>query len=312
MILWEHQQQALDLIDKSSLRMPGRSLVILPPGAGKSEIACQAVLTWLRLNHRHRAVVCVPARRLLGQFYQRLAVLTREPIAFEQAARRPTSAHRIILASQLSLIGRLANYSSTDTLLVIDEVHHSNYDAPQFRRVVSRFVRAVGLSATPWTDGINSMFQNSYFYSLSSSISDKIVCPFEIRMAGELTPADDFHTLVFVSSNAEARNKSEKFAGADWIGHTRDDGKNLSVISRWRKRQIKILFSNRMLLEGYDTPETSTVWIDHRLDSVVMCAQILGRALRYRPHKKAVIYVTNSCTLSSVNEAIRLMDSGPT
>lgn len=127
----------------------------------------------------------------------------------------------------------------------------------------------------------------------------------------ELSLTNEDHTLVFVSSNMEARCKSAKYSGADLIGHTRDDSQNLSVLNRWRNREIRTLFTNRMLLEGYDTPETSTVWIDHKLDSVVMCAQIVGRALRYKPQKKAVIYVTNADTLETVNKALHLMNACP-
>ena len=311
MILWEHQRKALDFIENKTIREPGRSLVVMPPGAGKSEVACQALLGWLRMSTTHRAVVCVPARRLLGQYYQRLCTLTREPIAFEQGARRPSSAHRIVLASQLSLIDRLPGYSSNNTLMIIDEVHHSNYDAPDFRRVLSRFDRTIGLSATPWTQGMTRQFPNVYFYSLTSAVSDKVICPVEVHAAVDLSPSGECHTLVFVASNAEARSKSARFSSADWIGHSRNDSENLSAISRWRNRNIETLFVNRMLLEGYDTPETSAVWIDHRLDSVVMCAQIVGRALRYKPQKTAKVYVTCPDTLATVSEALQRMQHAP-
>jgi superfamily II DNA or RNA helicase len=216
-----------------------------------------------------------------------------------------------VLASQLSLIDRLANYSSSETLLIVDEVHHSNYDAPHFQSVVDRFERTIGLSATPWTDGILNKFNYIYFYSLSSAIVDKVVSPLELITANYLSPLGEYHTIIFVASNAEAKNKSARFPCADWIGHSREDSENLSVINGWRNRTIKILFANRMLLEGYDTPETSTVWIDHSLDSVVMCAQIVGRALRYKPEKKARIYVTCPDTIATVSEAVRRMNYLP-
>jgi superfamily II DNA or RNA helicase len=311
MILWKHQQQALDFIGNRSIERAGRSLVIMPPGSGKSEIAVQSLLAWLRLSLSHRVVVCVPNRRLLGQFYQRLTTLTREPIGFEQGRRRPSSTNRIVLASQLSLIDRLVDYSSTNTLLIIDEVHHSNYEAPEFWRVLRRFCRSVGLSATPWTKGINELFSDSYFYSLSSAISDKVVCPFELTKASVLSPSDEHYTLVFVANNKEAKTKSANFVSSDWIGHTRDPSSNLSVLDRWNNRKIRTIFANRMLLEGFDTPETASVWIDHDVKSVVMCAQIVGRALRYKPGKKAMIYVMSVGTLATVHEAIRLMDCKP-
>ncbi|MBL9040600.1 MAG: DEAD/DEAH box helicase family protein [Myxococcales bacterium] len=311
MILWNHQRQALDLIDNNTIRNASRSLVVMPPGAGKSEVACQSVLAWLRLSVSHRAVVCVPNRRLLGQFYSRLASLTREPIAFEQGTRRPSSADRIVLASQLSLIDRLSYYSIPDTLLIIDEVHHSNYDAPEFRRVLRKFERSIGLSATPWTNRINDLFSACYFYSLSNAVKDHVICPFDVKAASALSPSVEYHTLVFVSSNKDAREKASRFVSSDWIGHRRENSENLSVLDRWQTGKIKTIFANRMLLEGYDTPLTSCVWIDFDVSSVVMCAQMIGRALRYRPEKKANIYALSAHTVEAVNEAICLMDCPP-
>jgi superfamily II DNA or RNA helicase len=83
------------------------------------------------------------------------------------------------------------------------------------------------------------------------------------------------------------------------------------VLDRWNNRKIRTIFANRMLLEGFDTPETASVWIDHDVKSVVMCAQIVGRALRYKPGKNARIYVMSVGTLATVHEAIRLMDCKP-
>lgn len=304
---WAHQTQAIEFICDHTINRVGRSLIVMPPGAGKSEVAIGSVLAWLRLSPGHRAIVCVPSTRLLGQFYSRLVRLTREPIAFEQGARRAPSHSRLVLASQLSLLDRLGRYTA-DTMLVIDEAHHSSYDAPSFSRVLSRFNRAIGLSATPWTNGLIHIFKNKYFYPLTDAIADKVVCPFELTMASVLSPSDEYYTLVFVASNKDAKTKSANFSSADWIGHSRDLSSNLSVLDRWNNRKIKTIFANRMLLEGFDTPETASVWIDHDVKSVVMCAQIVGRALRYKPGKKAMIYVMSVGTLATVHEAIRLMD----
>lgn len=310
--LWYHQTQAIDYIRKNSIDRLGRSLVVMPPGSGKSEIAIVALLEWLKRSVSNRVIVCVPTKRLLGQFYARLVRLTREPIGFEQGVRRAVGGTRIVLASQLSLIDRMSRYSSESTLLICDEVHHSNYDAPEFNRVLSEFKRAIGLSATPWTNGIIKLFYDCYFYGIRSAIADKVICPLEIERAPSLSPREHFHTIVFVSTNKDAKSKSTKFASADWVGHSREASVNLSILDRWRHRQIKTLFVNRMLLEGYDTPETAQIWIDHEVKSLVMCAQIMGRALRYKPGKTARVFVLSEETLLTAQQALRLMDQKPT
>lgn len=312
MNLWPHQAQAIDYVRKNSIERSGRSLVVMPPGAGKSEIAIVALLEWLRRSISNRAILCVPSKRLLGQFYSRLVTLTREPIGFEQGMRRAGSGARIVLASQPSLIGRMGKFANENTMLICDEVHHSNYDAPVFNRVLSGFRRSVGLSATPWTDGIVNTFRDCYFYDLASAITDRVVCPITIEKASSLSVVNQSHVIVFVASNDDARRQSAKCIDSGWIGYSRDMNVNLSVLDKWKHSRIKTLFANRMLLEGYDTPETAQIWIDHEVKSVVMCAQIMGRALRYKPGKVARIFVLSDETLVTARQALHRMDIRPT
>ena len=307
---WAHQTQAVDFISDHTINRVGRSLIVMPPGAGKSEVAIGSVLAWLRLSPGHRAIVCVPSTRLLGQFYSRLVRLTREPIAFEQGTRRAPSHSRLVLASQLSLLDRLGRYTP-DIMLVIDEAHHSSYDAPSFSRVLSRFNRAIGLSATPWTNGLIHIFKNMYFYPLSKAIADNVVSPVEIVRASGFSYLDNLMTLVFVSTNEEAKARSAKCDNADWIGHSRNMSTNLSILDRWRSGHIKNLFVNRMLLEGYDLPELESVWIDMDIKSHVMCAQIIGRALRYKPGKIARIFALTEDTFHTATETLHMMDRRP-
>jgi superfamily II DNA or RNA helicase len=312
MNLWPHQTQAIDYIRKNSIERSGRSLVVMPPGSGKSEIAIVSVLEWLRRSVCNRAILCVPSKRLLGQFYSRLVTLTREPIGFEQGMRRAGSGARIVLASQPSLIGRMGKFADEHSMLICDEVHHSNYDAPEFHRVLSGFRRCIGLSATPWTNGITKIFRDCFFYRLSDAIAEKIICPIAIEQSSSLSLSGQAHTIVFVASNDAAKLLSSNYADSDWIGYSRDVNINLSTLDKWRHHQIKTLFVNRMLLEGFDTPETMEVWIDHEVRSVVMCAQIMGRALRYKPGKVARLCVLSDATLSAARQALIRMDERPT
>lgn len=310
MNLWAHQTQAIDFISDHTIKQVGRSLIVMPPGAGKSEVAIGAVLAWLKLSPKHRAVVCVPNTRLLGQFYSRLARVTRERIFFEQSARRAPNHARLVLASQPSLIERLGRYPE-DTMLIIDEAHHSSYDAPCFNRILSRFARTVGLSATPWTKGLVQLFEEIYFYSLSESVANHVVSPIEIIQVSNLATIDNPPSLVFVATNKDAQSISAKYPNADWVGHSRDESEILSIIDRWKSQHIKTLFVNRMLLEGYDIPDLSSVGIHMDLKSHVMCAQIIGRALRYKPGKTARIFVSTADTFRTATETLHMMDREP-
>jgi len=116
---------------------------------------------------------------------------------------------------------------------------------------------------------------------------------------------------VFVSTNEEAKARSAKCDNADWIGHSRSISTNLSILDRWRSGHIKNLFVNRMLLEGYDLPELESVWIDMDIKSHVMCAQIIGRALRYKPGKIARIFALTEDTFHTAAETLHMMDRRP-
>lgn len=310
MTLWSHQGQAVEFVRKNTIYGSGRSLICMPPGSGKSEIAIVSVLEWLSLSSMHRAVVCVPSNRLLAQFYSRLVKLTSERVDFEQSKRRASRHSRLVLASQLSLVDRLHTHDDK-SLVVVDEAHHSSYDAPTFNRVASKFKRAIGLTATPWTNGLGKLFQRSYFYGLTEAIKNCIVCPVEIIRAKTLDPAGHPLTPVFVATNEEARLLSARFPKSDWVGHSRDDSTNFAVLNRWKSYFVNTLFVNRMLLEGYDLPDIDSIWIDMDICSTVMCAQIIGRALRYREGKLARIFVVSDKTEQTAREALRMLDQAP-
>ena len=310
MTLWAHQRQAVEFVRELTLRGSGRSLICMPPGSGKSEIAIASVLDWLSTSCMHRAVVCVPSNRLLAQFYYRLVRLTSERIDFEQGQRRASRYSRLTLASQLSLVDRLNSYDD-NAIVVIDEAHHSSYDAPIFNSVLSTFRRAIGLTATPWTNGLVKLFQRSYFYGITEAINDRVVSPIEIVRAETLEPSAHPLTLVFVATNEAARLMSQRFPKSDWIGHSRDDSENFAALDRWKSCRTNTLFSNRMLLEGYDLPDIDSIWIDMNIKSHVMCAQVMGRALRYREGKKARIFVLSDETEHTARQALRMLDLKP-
>lgn len=310
MTLWSHQLQAVEFVRKNTIFGSGRSLICMPPGSGKSEIAIVSVLQWLSMSNMHRAVVCVPGNRLLAQFYSRLVKMTSERVDFDQGKRRSSRYSRLVLASQLSLVDRLHTHDD-NSLVVVDEAHHSSYDAPTFNRVATQFKRTIGLTATPWTNGLGRLFRQLYFYGLTEAIKNRIVSPVEIIRKRAFEPASQPLTLVFVATNEAARLLSARFLKSDWVGHSRDDNTNFAILSRWKSRLINTLFVNRMLLEGYDLPDIESIWIDMDICSTVMCAQIIGRALRYREGKLARIFVVSDKTEETAREALRMLDQAP-
>ncbi len=309
-MLWEHQKNALTIAKETLFSpSPGRVLVSIPPGTGKTEIAVRTAIEWVNSRNQRKSLVCVPNTRILGQFYRRLVALTGIRVGVEQAGRVADPTARIVLASQWTLINRLAKYGR-DTLCIIDEAHHSNFDAPEFLGVLRSFDRVLGLTATPWSVGCAALFKDSqrFFLSLAEAQRLNLASEFEVLPWSE--PRGPFG-LVFCESNKESQLHSERTHASDWIGINRADRLNLAAILRWQSMQIGVLFVNRMLLEGFDSKPCSSIWVHRNSYSDILLVQMCGRALRYQKGKRARIYCTTEETAARVLSALRRLDDPP-
>lgn len=300
MRLWKHQQEALDLCREQLQAEGSRVLLQLPPGTGKTEIGALCALEWLKGAPFRKVVISVPTAPILRQYHKRLVQLTTIPIAVEKAARVVQAKPRLTLASQASLWGRIERYS-TDTLFIIDECHHSNYDAPENLRLVQRFCRVVGLSASPWSHGCKELFgrSESYFMSLQEAQEAHFVSTYEIK---PWTPERGPWALVFCSTNAECAERSAARRGSSWIGVNVPAPLVSQRVRAWQGRRLDVLYVNRMLLEGFDEKRCSSVWIAKDCESPIMIVQMVGRALRYVSGKCAQIY----CTSPQMIERVRM------
>lgn len=288
MKLWPHQVEAEAACIRAHERARSRVLVQVPPGTGKTEIAVRVALAWVHSRPFGRAVVCVSSAPVLGQFLRRLRACTRLPIGIERATMRAPRSARLIIATQQSLWGRLSSYDRS-TLLIYDECHHGNLDAPENLRLAQSFAHVVGLSATPWSSGCEALFAESERVSLPlfAAQTAGLIAPHQIlpwtAPAGPLA-------LVFCPSNAACERHSRADARATWIGVQVPEPERLQRIQRWQSGAFGVIFANRMLLEGFDEPRCPHVWLDKETDSQIMLVQMAGRALRHRPGKVARLY----------------------
>ena len=302
MRLWPHQEEALSVCAHHHQRPRSRVLVQVPPGTGKTEIAARIALHWVTHRPFGRALVCVSSGPVLAQFRRRLCQLTRLPIAIERAHQHAPRDARIIIATQQSLWGRLHHYAR-DTLLIYDECHHSNLDAPQNLKLAQSFAHIVGLSATPWSRGCIHLFADSarVHLPLWRAERDGLVAPHEIH---PWTPPAGPLALAFCATNKQCQQRAATTPRSTWIGVQLADDDITRRIASWRSGATAILYANRMLLEGFDEPRCSNVWLDKETDSDVMLVQMAGRALRARPGKSARIYCATSDTEAALRSAL--------
>ncbi len=301
MKLRPYQLEALQRCREAHQRAAGsRVLIQFPTGTGKTEVAAQAAVGWVLSRPYGRAVVAVPSAPILAQFYRRLVQLTRLPVEVEKATARASSSARIVVASQASLWGRLGRYDR-ETLLLYDECHHSNLDAPRNLRVASSFRHVVGFSATPWTLGCEKLFAKSERVSLALTEAQRLglVAPLEIQPWRE--PRGPWG-LVFCEDNASCARRAAALPGSSWVGV--DSGEVTARIAAWRAGAVPVLFANRMLVEGFDEPRCAEVWLAKETDSDILYAQMAGRALRPRAGKAARVYCETAGIAAGLRAAL--------
>lgn len=306
MRLWKHQQEALAVCREQLAREGARVLVQLPPGTGKTEIGVRCAVEWIKSAPYRKALIAVPTAPILRQYHKRLVQLTPLPIAVEKAARVVRGTPRITLASQSSLWRRIGRYPA-DTLFIIDECHHSNYDAPENLKLVQRFSRVVGMSASPWSPGCEELFRGSVpcFMSLRDAQKAGFASAYEIKpWEAERGPWG----LVFCATNEECAARSAARPGSSWIGVSVAPSVVLQRVRAWQGRRLDVLYVNRMLLEGFDEKRCSSVWIARDCESQIMIVQMVGRALRYAVGKCAQVYCTSPEMIERVQTALERLN----
>lgn len=299
--LWPHQREALQQLHQALRRPTSRTLIQVPPGTGKTEIAIQGGLDWLRGRVFGRLLFVISNLPVLQQFHRRIAACTTAPIAIEKAELHASRSARIVLASQNSLWDRLDQYPR-DTLCIYDECHHSNLDAECNLKIAESFAHVVGLTATPWSHGCQRLFgAPAVFLGLAEAQHRGILAPYELRI---WCAPHGPHGLVFCASNGECRSRAEQHPGSSWVGI--DSGWVTDRIAAWRAGRIPVLYANRMLLEGFDEPRCSRVWVSKDTQSDITIVQMIGRTLRRGPiGKVAHIYCETEQIRQRVREALQ-------
>jgi superfamily II DNA or RNA helicase len=153
---------------------PGRGMLSLPTGAGKTRVAVQSIIEWLKNPATDRRVLWIAqsdelceqaveswlqAWRALGPLGARLRV-NRMWGRTNDRVRPPQSGSTLVVSTFHTLLGRLERrsfeWALTPDVVVIDEAHGAT--APSYTRILRRLgldqretrVPLIGLTATPF------------------------------------------------------------------------------------------------------------------------------------------------------------------
>lgn len=293
-----HQAEAIGFCLRSLKSGHARCVVQMPTGSGKSYVIRRLAQEWIKDGGN--ALVLCPTEEVIEQ--QRRDSLREGMVpVIEKAEQHASQYARYIIGSVNTMWHRCEKHRRKKSLLLVDECHHFNYDAPTNMKIANVFERAIGFSATPWSIGCLDFFENrTHIYPLSQSIRDQVNCKYHIEEWIEPIPGK--YQIVYCSSFEEIQQMCLRIAPSDFAAYQAADARR--TISRFRFGFLGTIVVNRMLTEGFDQPQIKRIWIARNTESQIAALQMAGRALRPYKEQAATIYVQSEQTRNTLISAL--------
>ena len=293
-----HQAIAIGFCQRVLDAGHARCLVQMPTGSGKSFVIRQLAKEWIARGGN--AYVLCPSEEVIQQ--QRIDSLKEGMVpVIEQGALHASRRARYIIGSFSSMWYRHEKHRRDKTLVLIDECHHFNYNAPTNCKIADTFERAIGFSATPWSEGCLDFFeQRLHVYKLSQAIRDQVNCAF--RLVDWTQPLPGKYQIVYCSTLDDIKAMCQRIEKSDYAVYREKDAR--LTISRFRFGHLGTIVVNRMLTEGFDQPQIKRVWIAKTTESMIHTLQMAGRALRPFSGITAEIYVQSDQTRKTLCDAL--------
>lgn len=288
---WSHQQRLISDARAAYSAGHRRILLALATGGGKTRVAATLVAGHCAADPSRRVLWLAHLHELLGQ-------------ARSAIERAGAPMDRVTVESVQTAVRRdLGSY----TMVVVDEAHHTA--AATYQRVLDRVSPPLllGLTATPSRlDG--TALAPTYTTIVAGPqprelVRAGVLVPTRVLTRGAASrslaadPADAYRehaagtkALVFCSSVAHAETTAQAFSAAS-IPAASLDGR-LSADERARRvaafgaGEIRVLTNYRLITEGFDVPDCSTVILASNMTSPAMLLQAAGRGKRSAPGKR--------------------------
>jgi DNA repair protein RadD len=323
--LWQHQTEAIRLIDEALEAGETRIVTKIPTGGGKTRMASEFIL----LGRYKRVGFFVSRLDLIKQTIDAFRRDGIDRIGVIQPNYYPEPTAAIQICSEQTLARR--QIPEFD-LVFIDECHL------QFRSILDWLdeVQApvIGLSATPWSRGLGRHYRKFINpTSISELIDRKILCPFTVfappgpDLAGVRTIAGDFHegdlsiacdkktlianivstwqlrgenrpTIIFAIDRKHAKHLEERFTEAgiacEYVDGNVPMFERQDLFERFRSGETKIISSAGTMDTGVDLPICSCIIDARPTRSVIRDVQGKGRGLRTAPGKTNLIILDHA------------------
>jgi len=281
------------------LRSCGRALVQLPTGSGKTIVSLLAASCWSKQGGQ-RVYLITPSEEAVRQTELTARILGMRPALDIPGERASRHAH-LILTTYASAWRRFQQWIGPKTLLILDECHHVNFDAPVNTDILNRFEYGLGLSATPWSKGCLSYFKrNKHTYRLSEAIAAGVNAQYAIKPWSE--PVGGPYQMIYTNNHDYRESITKTLKSCDYAIYSKPSARE--VIARFRRGGIQTIVVNRMLTEGFDLPRIKRLWIMRDTRSRIAAMQMAGRALRPFQSRTAEIFVHSDMTRELLHQAL--------
>lgn len=330
--LYPHQVRAMQMLRYSLGRGSRRPMLQAPTGFGKTLLAAGVVDGALRKGNR--VLFCVPALSLIDQTVDAFWAEGIRDVGVIQGKHEMTAPGRPVQVASVQTLMR-RDLPDTD-VVVLDEAHRwFKFYGEWMGRPEWQNVPFIGLSATPWTKGLGSYFDDLLVAATTCELIDEgFLSPFRVfapshpDLTGVRTVAGDYHegdlsdaagqtaltadvvetwrklgedrpTLCFAVDRAHARHLRDRFeeAGIDtaYIDAYTEAEERESIRRRFHDGRVRVVVNVACLTTGVDW-DVRCIILARPTKSEILFCQLIGRGLRTAEGKDHCLILDHSDT----------------
>ena len=336
-MLRPYQDTAIDAIRGEIGSGKKRVLLVMPTGAGKTQVAAEMIRAAAKKGNS--TLFVAHRRELVDQAVDRLK-RDHNIEAGVIMAGRPRRDGSVMVASIQTLMRR--ELPANTRFLVCDEAHHAAADS--WRKLLERIPGAVtvGLTATPWRldgRGLQDMFDSIV---VGATPSDLLAQGYLCKATGRAYVPPDFsgvtirngdydsagltkayreskvlgdiverwqsncagkRTILFAASIEISEELVARFVAAgvaaEHLDYKTPSGPRREIINRVRSGETTVVSNVGILGEGVDVPELEVAILARPTKSLSVFLQQIGRVLRPSPGKdRAWIHDHANCIVT--------------
>ncbi len=324
--LYKHQENILQQLNHNRLEGVNTSLIVIPTGTGKSQIAIEDMISLYQQHKIRNALIMVPSKRIEDDWHKRTADITGLSIE--------------IAFYNTVFINRLKHHPDDYDYILFDEAHHAQ--AANCRMTLSYFTPKylVGLTATDERLDNKKLEEIFGHYkrqmTLKEAVDQDIITNIrcyrlksnidlsEVRYNGKdynyadlnktlvvesrdelivetimkyFEPRDDFYKqgIVFCVNKEHTKRLEKLFAKSNTniIAKAVYGGQKQSdeIFKDYQNKKVQFLLSCQLISEGWDSPQTEVVVMARPTLSKVLYTQQLGRGVRKYPGKECLYVI---------------------